>query len=175
MRANYYPRPGIHNSWYFVPRGKHARSRRRFMFTTLMIMLSVVLSLLALPVKAKAATLSFNQLVAQYAQRFIGAPYSWGGTGPGFDCSGLTLTVYGHFGKLLQHTAEWDYTHGKIIPKSKAWGGDLIVFLWGNYAYHVGIYEGGDGMVSALNSYYGVKQTPIWWGGNDYVFVTFSH
>lgn len=144
------------------------------MFITLMTMLTAVLSIL-LPVRASAATLSFNQLAAGYAEQFIGAPYAWGGTGPGYDCSGLALTVYRHFGKLLDHSAEWDYTHGKIIPKSEAWGGDLVVYLSYGYAYHVGIYEGGDRVVSALDYYYGVKQTSLSFAGSDYVFVTFSH
>jgi peptidoglycan DL-endopeptidase CwlO len=145
------------------------------MFTTLLVMLCVILAILVLPVRARAAALSFNELAAKYAQQFIGAPYAWGGTGPGYDCSGLAMTVYARFGKELEHTAEWDYTHGKIISQAQAWGGDLVVFLSGGYAYHVGIYEGGNAMVSALDYFYGVKQTPISWGGPDYVFVTFSH
>jgi cell wall-associated NlpC family hydrolase len=141
----------------------------------LVIAVFVLTASLLLMVPAHASTMSFNQKVSRYVKEFIGAPYTWGGSGPAFDCSGLAMTAYAHFGIELDHSAEWDYTHGKIIPQSKAWGGDLVVFLADGYAYHVGIYEGGGNMVSALNPYYGVLWTPLSWGGPDYVFVTFSH
>jgi cell wall-associated NlpC family hydrolase len=145
------------------------------MFSTLIVMLIAVTGFFLEVAPAKASTLSFNQQVSSYVKEFIGAPYVYGGTGPGYDCSGLALTAYAHFGKELDHSAEWDYTHGRIIPQSEAWGGDLVVFLSGGYAYHVGIYEGGGNMVSALNPSYGVKWTPVSFAGSDYAFVTFSH
>jgi peptidoglycan DL-endopeptidase CwlO len=159
-----------------LPHGRHARSRRRVMFSILVTMVSCLVMFFISVIPAKAQSLlSFNQLVAETAKQYIGAPYVYAGTGPGFDCSGLAMTVYGRFGKELEHTAEWDYQNGKIIPQSEAWGGDLVVFLSGGYAYHVGIYEGGDSMVSALDYQYGVRWTPLSWGGPDYAFVTFSH
>jgi peptidoglycan DL-endopeptidase CwlO len=147
------------------------------MVSTLVMMLAslLLLFLVFLPQKATAGELSFNQLVSSYAKQYIGAPYAYAGTGPGFDCSGLAMTAYAHFGVSLEHSAEWDYTHGRIIPQDDAWGGDLVVFLSGDYAYHVGIYEGGNNMVSALDPQYGVQWTPLSWGGSQYVFVTFSH
>ena len=160
---------------YIIPRGRHAKSRRVTMFSVLLVMLVSMTAFFMSILPAKAESLSFNQQVSAYVKGFIGAPYVYAGTGPGFDCSGLALTAYAHFGKTLDHSAEWDYTHGKIIPQRDAWGGDLVVFLSGGYAYHVGIYEGGDNMVSALNPSYGVMWTPLSWGGSDYVFVTFSH
>jgi len=155
--------------------GRHAKRVSHLQAIILILLATFALAFSLFTPSASARSFSFNQLAAMTAQKYIGAPYTWGGTGPGYDCSGLAMRVYGRFGKNLDHYAEWDYTHGKIIPKSRAWGGDLVVFLSGNYAYHVGIYEGGNAMVSALNPYYGVRQTPLSWGGSDYVFVTFSH
>ena len=41
--------------------------------------------------------------LVKYAKKFLGVPYVFGGTTPkGFDCSGLSQHVYGHFGKILQ-------------------------------------------------------------------------
>lgn len=111
---------------------------------------------------------------AAYARRFIGAPYAWAGTGPAYDCSGLVMTVYAHFGVALEHSAEWDYRNGTPVPAGDAVPGDLAVFLSGGYAYHVGIYEGDGMMVSALDYSLGVTLSPLSYGGDDYVFVAFT-
>lgn len=113
----------------------------------------------------------FDAEVASYAKDFLGAPYAWAGTGPAYDCSGLVMTVFAHFGKTLEHSAEWDYQNG--TPVSDPVPGDLAVFLSGGYAYHVGIYEGDGMMISALDYSSGVALTPLSWGGPDYAFVAF--
>lgn len=115
--------------------------------------------------------LSSGATIATYAREFIGAPYAWAGTGPAFDCSGLALVVYAHFGISLEHSAEWDYQNGRAV--SDPVPGDLVVFLSGGYAYHVGIYEGDGTMVSALDYQSGVALTSLSWGGPDYAFVAF--
>lgn len=156
----------------FFHTGKHARKHP----VTPWIIMGLVLIALVVPARsAGAQSLSFNQRVASSVKAYIGDSYAWGGTGPGYDCSGLALTVYGRYGKALSHSAEWDYQHSRHLSESAAWGGDLVFFLSGGYAYHVGIYEGGGQMVSALNGRYGVKWTPVSWGGSDVAFGTFSH
>jgi cell wall-associated NlpC family hydrolase len=157
---------------YLRHTGKHARKRP----VTPWIILALIIIALVVPARgAQAQGLSFNQRVASSVKNYIGSPYAWGGTGPGYDCSGLALTVYGRYGKALSHSAEWDYLHSRHLSESQAWGGDLVFFLSEGYAYHVGIYEGGGQMVSALNSTYGVKWTPVSWGGSGVAFGTFSH
>lgn len=134
------------------------------------------------PQHASAATsivrLNASRQVAAGAKHYLGDSYVYGGTGPSaFDCSGLAQYVYKTYaGVNIPRTAEDQYSYFRPESKAKAWGGDLV--FWhdaGGYVYHTGIYEGGNGVVSALNPRYGVKQTPIIWPGTYYTFGTISH
>ena len=123
---------------------------------------------------------SFDMRVANYVQRFIGAPYVYGGTSPaGFDCSGLAQYVYRHFGKRIQRTAEEQFLQFRRISKSRAWGGDLVFFHVSSdpnsYVYHVGVYEGGHSMVAATTPAGGVRWESFAWAGNTVTFGTISH
>ena len=123
---------------------------------------------------------SFDMKAAEYAKRFIGAPYVYGGTSPaGFDCSGLTQYVYRHFGKRIQRTAEDQFLQFRRISKARAWGGDLVFFHVSSdpnsYVYHVGIYEGGHSMVAATTYGEGVQWQSFTWAGNTVTFGTISH
>jgi cell wall-associated NlpC family hydrolase len=124
---------------------------------------------LALTGIANAQTQSFNQKAAGYVETFIGhAQYAYGGSSPstGFDCSGLTSYVYGHFGKPIPRTAEAQFQRFRRISESRAWGGDLVFFHVNSspssYVYHVGIYEGNGRMVSAADPAEGILRQTIW-------------
>jgi len=73
-----------------------------------------------------------------------GAPYQWGAVGPHrFDCSGLTLWVYGRLGKRLPRTAAQQYVATRHIPASSRRPGDLVFFKTrSGFVHHVGIYAG---------------------------------
>lgn len=113
--------------------------------------------------------------LAGYAETFThGHYYVYGGTGPyGFDCSGLTQYVYRHFGYSIQRTADEQYHQFRWTGAPRP--GDLVFFHAGGYSTHTGIYIGGGMMVSALNSYYGIRLTPISWAGGSYSFGTITH
>jgi cell wall-associated NlpC family hydrolase len=86
--------------------------------------------------------------VVRYAERFSGAPYRSGGTGPtSFDCSGFVMTVYAHFGVRLPRTSYEQMAVGAPVTGSLH-RGDLL--FWGRGA-HVGLYIGHRRFVSATS------------------------
>lgn len=97
-----------------------------------------------------------GQAVADYAMRFVGNPYSYGGTSltNGADCSGFVLAVYEHFGLPLVHDADAMRNYGVGVSLSEAVPGDLVC-----YYGHVGIYVGGGRVVHAYNYGYGICVT----------------
>ena len=141
---------------------------------------TMAVSLAFLSGTASAHTLSFNQEAAAYVESFIGrVPYMYGGSSPstGFDCSGLTSYVYGHYGKSIPRTADEQFRSFRRESMSAAWGGDLVFFHVdsdpNSYVYHVGIYEGGNHMVSAADPAEGIIWQTIW--SPDVTFGTITH
>jgi cell wall-associated NlpC family hydrolase len=141
---------------------------------------TMALSLAFFSGTASAHTESFNQRASSYVKSFVGqVPYSYGGTSPrsGFDCSGLTQYVYGHYGKSIPRTAEAQFEHFRRESKSRAWGGDLVFFHEdsdpNSYVYHVAIYEGGNHIVSATDPAEGITWQTIW--SSDVTFGTITH
>ncbi len=80
------------------------------------------------------------------ARRFKGIPYSWGGASEktGFDCSGLTMTVYRLNGLELPRHSAAQFRAGTAIKRSALKEGDLVFFATGRGSRisHVGIYSG---------------------------------
>jgi peptidoglycan DL-endopeptidase CwlO len=84
------------------------------------------------------------------AMRYLGIAYRYGGTTPrGFDCSGFTQYVFRQVGVTLPRTADQQLRSASRISRSQARAGDLVFFLSGGYAYHVGIYLGNGKMVDS--------------------------
>ena len=79
------------------------------------------------------------------ARSFLGVPYLWGGASAetGFDCSGLTMTVYQLNGLDLPRTTREQFGMGTPVDRSALEKGDLIFFAHaGDKISHVGIYAG---------------------------------
>jgi hypothetical protein len=93
-----------------------------------------------------------NNLVST-AHQFIGTPYDWGGTSfqSGFDCSGLTMTVYRLNGLELPRMALAQYQNGIPVTRDALQQGDLVFFSTEDpdAISHVGIYTGKDRFIHA--------------------------
>jgi cell wall-associated NlpC family hydrolase len=87
---------------------------------------------------------------AQYAKRFVGVRYTYGGMSPrtGFDCSGLVAFVYRHFGVQLPHFSGAQFAYGHRVVRGAWRPGDLVFF---NALGHVGIYIGNGRFVEATH------------------------
>lgn len=80
--------------------------------------------------------------VVSVATRYLGAPYSWGASGPNsFDCSGFTMFVYRQVGISLPHSSRAQIGSGERVARGDLQPGDLVFF--GSPIHHVGIYVGG--------------------------------
>ncbi len=87
--------------------------------------------------------------VLQYAKRFLGNPYVWGGTSltNGCDCSGFAQQIFANFGYALPRTSRQQAKAGTRIPVQEAKPGDLLFYQReSGFIYHVMIYLG-DGKV----------------------------
>jgi cell wall-associated NlpC family hydrolase len=92
-----------------------------------------------------------------------GVPYRYGGSTPrGFDCSGFTSYVYRKVGVRLPHSATGQMHRAKRISRSQARKGDLVFFLGGRGAYHVGIYAGGNRVLHSPRPGQRVHTANIW-------------
>ena len=89
-------------------------SRRAWAATVILVLAGVLASLPASPARAQ----SFGDAVVAQAATHYGAPYRWGGSGPNtFDCSGLVMVVFGHFGVRLPHYTVDQYAVSRHIPQ----------------------------------------------------------
>jgi hypothetical protein len=96
-----------------------------------------------------------NTLGAQavaIAYRFLGVPYVWAGASPsGFDCSGLTMYVYGLLGIKLGHYTGFQINQGRRIPPGQLQPGDLVFFRANSEGVpqHEGMYVGNGSFIHA--------------------------
>lgn len=91
--------------------------------------------------------------IVQTAQRFVGTSYRWGGesVSRGFDCSGLTMTVYRLNGLELPRNSRSQFNTGTPIQRNSLKEGDLVFFATngGKRVSHVGIYTGRNKFIHA--------------------------
>ena len=96
---------------------------------------------------------SLRKHLVQTAGRFIGTPYHWGGESAkrGFDCSGLTMTVYRLNGLDLPRNSRAQYRAGTPVPRAELQAGDLVFFATAGKGRvtHVGLYSGGGQFIHA--------------------------
>lgn len=99
-----------------------------------------------------------GQAIADFARKYVGAPYVAGGTTPaGWDCSGFVMWVFGQFGISLPRTSGAQATVGTAVPSlAQAQPGDIIA-----NGMHAAIYVGNGMVVNALNPAQGTQITSL--------------
>ena len=127
----------------------------------------------AVEVKSTKGSATGSEIVA-FAKKYLGYKYVSGGATPskGFDCSGFTSYVYGHFGYSISRTSSAQASNGKAINKSELQAGDIICFSnrsGSKKIGHVGIYIGGGKFIHAANSRKGVITSNV--SGDGFYYV----
>ena len=111
---------------------------------------------------ARAALLRGTRIVAA-ARSQRGKPYRLGAGGPSaFDCSGLTGYAYARARIKLPRTAQAQYRVARPVARSAARAGDLVFWVSGGRAYHVGVYAGQGRVWHAPKPGDRVKLATIW-------------
>ena len=103
---------------------------------------------------------SLRSKIVNYALKFVGNPYVWGGTSltNGADCSGFTQSVLRNFGISVPRVSREQANTGKGIKSSDMRPGDLIFYTNSKGTInHVAMYIGNGQIVHAASRRSGIK------------------
>lgn len=104
---------------------------------------------------AATATSGIRKEMVDYAKKFIGNKYVYGGTSltNGADCSGFTMKIYEHFDITIPRVAADQYKASEKISRKDLLPGDLLFYSdsCGSIS-HVTMYIGNNKVIHASNS-----------------------
>jgi cell wall-associated NlpC family hydrolase len=124
------------------------------------------------PPSGPVASSGGASVAVHWAYKELGKPYVWAAAGPNaFDCSGLTMYVWGKAGVALGHFTGDQWNEGTHVSQSQLEPGDLVFFAYNTSnpatIHHVGIYVGGGNMIDAPFTGADVRVEP--YGRSDYI------
>ena len=104
---------------------------------------------------------SIRNSIVQFALKYEGNPYVWGGTSltNGADCSGFTQSVFRSFGISIPRTSRSQAVSGRRISISDLQPGDLVFYARNGSINHVAIYIGNGKVISASSPETGIRIT----------------
>jgi cell wall-associated NlpC family hydrolase len=97
----------------------------------------------------------------EYAKKFLGIPYKFGGTSPstGFDCSGFVQYVYKNcLGINISRTTKEQINDGFEVKKEDLLPGDLVF----PNNHHVTLYIGNNQVIHAPQPNDHIKISKLW-------------
>lgn len=97
--------------------------------------------------------------IVDYAFRFLGNPYVWGGTSlsNGADCSGFTQSVFRDNGISIPRVSGAQASSGRTTSIDNMKKGDLIFYTRGGSVNHVAIYIGNGQVIHASSPKTGIR------------------
>jgi hypothetical protein len=95
---------------------------------------------------------SGEESLVEFAEKFKGVPYQWGGNTPrGFDCSGFVTYVFKEFGVDLPRSSADQFYQGEKVTDLVQ--GDLVFFTtYKKGPSHAGIYIGDNKFIHASDN-----------------------
>lgn len=137
--------------------------------TTVLAILALLATFIFGQATNASASINYGEEVSAVAERYVKAPYKWGGTTPkGFDASGFTQYVYKNAATkmAIPRTSASQYKLGKAIKQSELKQGDLVFYATekkGTVSF-VGIYKGNGTFIgTTLKGVTVIKMSDKYW------------
>jgi len=147
--------------YYFRPKAESSHRKGSLVTNTTLTINGKVYTINASGVVTDEQVFSIGKEIVEYALRFEGYPYVYGGNNlyTGVDCSGFTQQVMLHFGIKIPRTADAQMKgNGTQIPVSldQLLPGDLLFYGSLSYSGHVALYIGDGKIIHAMNEDAGI-------------------